>query len=210
MLDLDTSRMLLSLPALVVAIAAHEFAHAQVATWLGDDTPAAQGRLTLNPLAHFDILGAIALLLIGFGWAKPVQINVASFKHPRRDEILVALAGPFMNFTIAFMAAAILLIGAKNLGINFDYAWFTMLNFMVMYNIGFGIFNLLPIPPLDGSTIITAFLPWDIRLRMQNLTWVSLIVLLIIVNTPLLRIFLHPLQQGVLGIFRVLLGWITG
>ncbi|MCF0231909.1 MAG: site-2 protease family protein, partial [Enterococcus sp.] len=195
MLDFDTARMLLGLPALVVAIVCHEYAHAQVATWLGDDTPAMQGRLSLNPLVHLDLLGAIALFLVGFGWAKPVQINIGAFRHRKRDEILVALAGPFANLIMAFIATAILVIGSQVFGHHFDRAWFTMLQLMVMYNIGFAIFNLLPIPPLDGATIITAFLPWNLRMRLRNFTWVSLIVLLVIANTPILTLIFRPVQR---------------
>lgn len=137
------------LPAIITAMSVHEYAHAQVATWLGDHTARLQGRLSLDPRAHVDLYGLIALLFLGFGWAKPVPYQPDYFKHPRRDALLTALAGPLANLSIALIST----FGFKYLSFNHEaiaHLWAGM----ILINIGFGIFNLLPIPPLDGSKIL--------------------------------------------------------
>ncbi|MBQ7038805.1 MAG: site-2 protease family protein [Clostridia bacterium] len=145
----------------LVMLPVHELAHAWVATKLGDDTPRWHGRLTFNPFAHLDLWGTLMLVLFGFGYAKPVPVNPRNFRNPRRDMALVALAGPLSNLLMAvfvlllfrllvFLApasGAVLMVGA------------TLVNIVAPINIGLAVFNLLPIPPLDGSRIFSAILP---------------------------------------------------
>lgn len=136
----------------------HEFAHGYAAYKLGDDTAKYQGRLTLNPLAHLDPIGTIMIFLFGFGYAKPVQINPAKFKNPRRDMALTALAGPVSNMLMAFAAVFIAHFAGSfkhsdvifSIGLFFYYA--------AMVNVMLAVFNLIPIPPLDGSRIFSVFL----------------------------------------------------
>jgi len=144
---------LIALLSLLVAITIHEFCHALAADKLGDPTPRAYGRLTLNPLAHLDPLGTLMLLIARFGWGKPVPIDPYNFRHPRRDEIIVALAGPLSNFLLAFIFSRI--PGA--------------LTYILAYtNLYLGIFNLFPIPPLDGSKIFLNLLPIDSAVKVEQ------------------------------------------
>ncbi len=150
---------LLLLPAIVIGLSFHEFAHGITSHWLGDPTPKAQGRLTLNPLKHFDAFGFLALLFAGFGWGIPVEIDPRYYKHPRRDELLVSLAGVTMNFIIA-VAFCFILKGIFLLDVDFGssgveaYILDIIVN-VILINIVLMVFNLLPIPPLDGFGVIT-------------------------------------------------------
>lgn len=135
--------------ALVIGITIHEFAHAWAADRLGDPTPRLQGRLTLNPLAHLDPLGTIMLILVHFGWGKPVQFDPFNLRHPRRDSAIISLAGPVSNIILA-MAISILLHF-----INFT----NFLNTLVVLNVVLAVFNLIPIHPLDGFKIVGGILP---------------------------------------------------
>jgi Zn-dependent protease len=142
--------------AVVIAITVHEFSHAAVATIEGDRTPRAQGRLTLNPLAHLDPLGSIALVLAGFGWGKPVQFSPFQLRSQRAGAALVGLAGPASNFVLALLSAVVLrLVIYRGLG---EFT-FLLLQRMVELNVVLGVFNLVPIPPLDGSRLLSIFLP---------------------------------------------------
>jgi Zn-dependent protease len=142
--------------AVVIAITVNEFSHAAVATIEGDRTPRSQGRLTLNPLAHLDPLGSIALVLAGFGWGKPVQFSPFQLRSQRIGAALVGLAGPASNFVLALLSAVVLrLVIYQGVG---EFT-FLLLQRMVELNIVLGVFNLVPIPPLDGSRLLSIFLP---------------------------------------------------
>jgi Zn-dependent protease len=142
--------------AVVIAITVHEFSHAAVATIEGDRTPRSQGRLTLNPLAHLDPLGSIALVLAGFGWGKPVQFSPYQLRSQRAGAALVGLAGPASNFVLALISAVVLrLVIYQGVG---EFT-FLLLQRMVELNVVLGVFNLLPIPPLDGSRLLSIVLP---------------------------------------------------
>jgi Zn-dependent protease len=145
---------------IIVSITVHEFAHSFMAISLGDPTPRQDRRLSLNPLRHLDPVGFICLLMVGFGWAKPVRIDGRLLKKPRRDEILVALAGPVSNMLLAFLltAVAVLVLRLHLLPSQATKAVFSVLLQATMMNIGLALFNMLPIPPLDGSHLITPFL----------------------------------------------------
>lgn len=136
----------------------HEFAHGYAAYKLGDDTAKYQGRLTLNPLAHLDPIGTIMIFLFGFGYAKPVQVNPTKFKNPRRDMALTALAGPVSNMLMAFAAVFIAHFAGsfKHSGAIFSIGLFFY--YAAMVNVMLAVFNLIPIPPLDGSRIFSVFL----------------------------------------------------
>ena len=143
----------------------HECAHGFVAHKLGDDTAKRQGRLTLNPLAHIDYMGAALMLLIGFGWAKPVPVDARKFKDPKKGMALTALAGPVSNL-LAAVVAGLILNGLEamvyngvmpiNTVVTYVYLFFY---FLISVNIGLAVFNFIPVPPLDGSKILMAFLP---------------------------------------------------
>lgn len=189
------------LPGLVIAMVIHEYSHARVAYALGDYTPRMQGRLTLNPAAHVDPIGLLMLFVAHFGWAKPVQINPMNFSNPRRDDILVSLAGPASNLIVAFVALIILVLMAK-----FDFplseGLLVVFNLIIIYNINFAIFNMLPIPPLDGSHILRNLLPYELARAYEGLERYSFIFLILIIATPILHYVFVPLQRFIFGIFQ--------
>lgn len=178
---LSPGRLLAVAIIVFVAFPVHEFAHAAVAVWLGDETPRRQGRYTLNPLVHIDPFGAILILLAGFGWAKPVEWNPRNINvDPRLGSILVSLAGPVSNLIMAALALAI--GGSEFFGNGFLS---TTLQFFVSINVLLFVFNLLPIPPLDGSHVLFALLPGDtFSLQMMLRQYGFLILLAVIFFVP--------------------------
>ncbi len=172
--------------ALIFSIVFHELAHGIVADKLGDDTPRNSGRLTLNPVSHIDPVGSIMLPLILFllnagfifGWAKPVPINYLNFKNPKRDIMLVALAGPLSNILFALLLTFLLKFWILlDFYVNKD-----LVLLMIRLNIVLAVFNLLPIPPLDGSKIFFNFLPFPYQLILEN--WGFLILIFILIFSP--------------------------
>ena len=197
------TNLVAGLPGIVIAMVVHEYAHARVAYALGDYTPRLQGRLTLNPAAHVDPIGLLMLFIVHFGWAKPVQINPMNFSNPRRDDILVSLAGPASNLITSFIALIILVLLAK-----FDFplseGLLVVFNLIIIYNINFAIFNMLPIPPLDGSHILRNLLPYEMARVYEQLERYSFIFLIIILMTPVLSYIFVPLQRFIFGIFQTI------
>lgn len=204
-----------ALAVIFLTMPIHEFAHGFAAVKLGDNTPKWQGRLTLNPLAHIDYIGAMCILLFGFGWAKPVQVNHLNFKNPKRDMALTALAGPVSNILMALVfniiAYAIwLTVGAPE-GIGFYL--FLFCDFVVQINVSLAVFNLIPIPPLDGSRILTAVLPDRTYYKiMQYERYIYLGFLLLLFTNVLDKpiMFLSNAITGLLdlicnGIFKIFL-----
>jgi Zn-dependent protease len=147
------------LAAIVIAFTVHEFSHALTAEKLGDPTPKALGRLTLNPLAHIDILGFLLLLFAGFGWGRPVPFNENRLKNPKWGAALIALAGPFSNLALAALAFAALYLLTVNGVLPPNSLLAVFLAFLIQFNIVLMLFNLIPIPPLDGSKLLFALIP---------------------------------------------------
>lgn len=195
--------LIAGLPGIVIAMVIHEYSHARVAYALGDYTPRLQGRLTLNPAAHVDPIGLLMLFLVHFGWAKPVQINPMNFSNPRRDDILVSLAGPASNLIVSFLALIILVLLAK-LDFPLSEGLLVVFNLIIVYNINFAIFNMLPIPPLDGSHILRNILPYELARGYESLERYSFIFLIIIIATPILHYVFVPLQRFIFGIFQAI------
>lgn len=159
---MNIKELIYLIPAILIAVSLHEFAHGYVSYKLGDPTPKVIGRLSLNPLAHLDPVGTLCLLFFRFGWAKPVQVNPYYYKDKRKGMALVGLAGPTMNFLLALICAfAIEIILKITGGYGGDVILFifNLLNYTYIINIGLGVFNLIPFPPLDGAKIIGALLP---------------------------------------------------
>jgi Zn-dependent protease len=174
-------RLLLQVPALLVAVTVHELAHGIVADRLGDPTARLRGRITLNPLPHIDPLGALAFVLAGFGWAKPVPVNANNLRHPMRDMALVAGAGPLVNFVVAFVALVTLVLVDRYAQTPFlAVPLLGMLRFTYAFNLALGIFNLIPLPPLDGGHFLPYFLPrgsWGLLHRVEQFGPLILILL---------------------------------
>ena len=146
--------------AVIIGISFHEFSHAAVASLQGDQTARSQGRLTLNPISHLDPLGSIALIVAGFGWGRPVPVTPSRLRSGRLGHVLVGLAGPAANFVVALVAAVGLRIAYPTAGTTLDVGFtVTLLSMIVTINVVLGVFNLLPIPPLDGSTLLSIALP---------------------------------------------------
>ena len=178
----------------------HEYAHAWMSTRLGDDTARLSGRLTLNPLAHIDPIGAVMILLIGFGYAKPVPVNMRNFKNPKAGMAVTALAGPVSNLLAGFAAALlynVAAIVATNVSLSTG-AWELISIFFIYFisiNISLAVFNLIPIPPLDGSKILFAFLPDRIVYKAYQNEQVLSIVLIVLIFTGVLTGPLSYLQN---------------
>ncbi len=201
--------ILLSIPGVLIALTFHEFAHAFAADKLGDDTPRMQGRLNLNPFSHVDWMGMIMLIIAGFGWGKPVEINRRNFSNNKISmsaaEAIVAIAGPIMNFIVAFVFTIIfyvLMVLAPNLLVALDGSVYMILINVILINISLGIFNLIPIPPLDGSKVLMHFLPYNAKEWFENNQYTFYIVLLLLVfirinGTSLISNLLTPAITGV-------------
>ncbi|MHC6180545.1 site-2 protease family protein [Clostridium sp. JNZ X4-2] len=183
---------ILIIPAILIGFAFHEFAHAAVADKLGDKTPKFQGRLTLNPFAHVDIIGFIMILLAGFGWAKPVEINPNAFKNRNADDLKVSIAGPLANLIIAFLAAilVVLLYKFERLSIGTS-STFNILTKIILYIVNINcmlfVFNLIPIPGLDGFHILRDIFPSLFYRISGSIYRYQFVILVLFVATPLAR-----------------------
>lgn len=201
-----------ALPGVIVAMTFHEFAHAWVATKLGDDTPRLQGRLNLNPLSHIDPVGLICLLLLGFGWGKPVQINSRNFNGKyslSKAEAMVAAAGPIMNFIIAFVCLIIFEVFSLTVTITTSTTILisSILSSIILVNLGLGVFNLIPIYPLDGSKILNHFLPYKTKEWLMNNQFIlTIIVFFIVFYTDIMSYISYYIFQGMMWIIEVIIG----
>ena len=164
----------------------HEFAHGLVAHWLGDNTAKNMGRLTLNPLKHLDIIGSLSILIFGFGWAKPVPVNMNRFKNPKVGMAITALAGPVSNLILAFIATFftvlirfIIQLGEMSFIVSFIY---TVCYYIATINVSLAVFNLIPIPPLDGSRILNAFLSDRVYYKIMAYENYFFILILVVIN----------------------------
>ncbi|HEX9610047.1 MAG TPA: site-2 protease family protein [Candidatus Limnocylindria bacterium] len=200
--DISLERLIAGVIALLVGLTFHEFSHALMADRLGDRQPRAMGRLTLNPLPHIDPIGALMLLLAGFGWAKPVMVNPYALRDGPRSMAVVAAAGPIANVVVATGFAAVFRL-LDLAGVEGGFAFGLVAN-IVFLNILLALFNLIPIPPLDGYNVALAFLPPRQALTLQRYAPYGVIVLLVLIvmpNSPLGLLF------GLVGgITQVLLG----
>ncbi len=205
MFDFNLLDLIAGIPGLIIAMVIHEYAHARVAVALGDRTPALMGRLTLNPAAHIDPVGLIMLFLVRFGWAKPVVIDPRNFKHPRRDDILVSLAGPFANLATAFLSLVVLLIWQRLMGGHLSVGMYQVFQLIIIYNINFAIFNLIPLPPLDGSHVLIQLLPARLAYAYARIERYSFLILIALIVTPVLSLIFVPLQRFIWKIFVLIL-----
>lgn len=184
----NLSTILASMVAIAVAISVHEFGHAYSAHLLGDDTAKMYGRMTLNPAKHLDIMGLIAMLIVHIGWAKPVPVNPNNFKNYKVGNIIVSLAGITANIITAIICIII------NKYINM-YAINLIAYYVMVYNVGFAAFNLLPIPPLDGWGVISSFIPYKYNEISYKYESMSSIIFLVLIITGAYSIFVSPISN---------------
>ena len=190
--------MILRIPALLISITIHEFAHAKTSFVLGDPTPKMTGRLSLNPLNHLDPLGLLMLWFFRFGWAKPVQINPYYYEDRKKGTILVSLAGPLSNIFLAFASLALIKLGiVKGLPLSFLFT-------LYMYNVVLAVFNLIPIPPLDGSKILMGFLPARHAFEFSKMEGYGPILLILAVYLGVLNVILNPMIEFAQSILDLL------
>jgi len=182
---------LISIPVILVTITIHEYAHAKVADMLGDPTPRQAGRLTLNPISHIDPIGFLMLFLVRFGWAKPVPINPNNFPDPRKGSAYVGLAGPVSNLFVAwFLGLVIKFFPFEILGYGPAVLLGNILAFAVWINIALAVFNLIPIPPLDGHHVLEAVLPYEQAEALHRVGQYGFLILIFILMFPPSRMLL--------------------
>ena len=198
----------ITIPGILIAITFHEFAHAFAADKLGDDTPRRQGRLSLNPFTHLDLFGTIMLVFAGFGWGKPVEINPRNFNRDislNKAEAIVAAAGPIMNFILAILFEIVLCLMIKFVpdlyvvgGDIFATSemWRVVAQIVmsiISINIGLGVFNLIPLPPLDGSKILSGFLPYNARNWLDSHSQIFELIFIALWIVGILSLIISPL-----------------
>jgi len=203
----------LRIPVLLIVITIHEFAHARMAYHFGDATAHKQGRMNLNPINHLDPIGSLMILLVGFGWAKPVPINPLNFNQYRSGLRWVSFAGPLSNLIFGFISLLIftIIISMGLIGSSEVSRIFIMfMNQLIMINIYLALFNLLPIPPLDGSKILMSFLS-DANLGIyQQIERYAPLILIGLIITGILGRIIFPLAQAVLTFYYLVISLIPG
>lgn len=189
----------LMLPAVIICLTVHECAHGLAARLLGDRTAERAGRLTLDPMAHIDPLGFLCMLLLGFGWARPVPVNVSGFRMKNRKAgmAIVALAGPLSNLILAFLGYIVTLLLAYK--VQSDAMFLQTLRMFFLYiaslSVGLGVFNLIPIHPLDGSRILDAFLPYHVQAKLERYQPAILLAVIVIVYFGLFDIVISGVDN---------------
>lgn len=215
----------ISIPGILIAITFHEFAHAFAADKLGDDTPRRQGRLNLNPFKHLDLFGTIMLVFAGFGWGKPVEIDPRNFNRNMslsKAEAIVSAAGPLMNFILAILFEIVLCLIIKLApGIEMANGMLTASNRAVIIaievvqsiisiNIGLGIFNLIPLPPLDGSKILCGFLPYNAKNWIESHSQIFELIFIALWIVGILSLIVEPIilfvKSGLTNLFLSMFG----
>lgn len=182
----------------IISITIHEFSHGYASYLMGDDTPKVYRRLTLNPFKHLDVIGAICLALFHFGWAKPVPINPHNYKNKKLGVVIVSLAGPISNLILAFLATVVWIVFAAG-----NYYLIFAMQMLAFLNLGLAVFNLIPIPPLDGSRIVSVFLSERARNKYNSIEKYGVIFIFIICLIPVLgSLFTAILDFGVKGILK--------
>jgi Zn-dependent protease len=208
----DPALFILRIPAILLSLTIHEYCHGLVALWCKDTTARDAGRLSFNPLSHLDPFGALMLLFGPFGWAKPVPVNGRNFGHPRRDIVFVSAAGPVSNILLAF-AVGFLMRGLNSAGLYASLPSMLKMFFelMIFINLGLSFFNLLPIPPLDGSNIVFGLLPpskaYNFMNAMRRVPMIFLVLMVVqwAFKIPVINWILDPIWNPYVNFFQSLI-----
>lgn len=202
-MDINLNFIIIAAPVILFALTIHEYCHALVAFKLGDDTASLQGRLTLNPIMHLDPIGTIMMFFAGFGWARPVPVNPLNFKDPKKGIMLVAIAGPISNIVTAIVAGLVLKFILSSPGFSMEtnggaYNTFVLILILnVVFGIALAVFNMIPIPPLDGSRVLYAYLPnrfLDAYGKFEQYGFFFLIILFVFSGNLFGRILWYPIS----------------
>lgn len=211
---LGLKEILLRLPIIFIAITVHEYAHGYAALKMGDPTAKLSGRLSMNPLAHMDIVGALSMLIFGFGWAKPVPINPNNFKNHKKGTVIVSLAGPISNLFLAFLGSVLYgifrRIGFGNFSSQFSEIFYGLLAQLILLNVCFGIFNLVPFPPLDGAKIVGAFLPYKTYFKIMQYERYAFPILIVLMYLGIFDKILAVLITPIVSSLNALIALIAG
>jgi Zn-dependent protease len=212
-LRFDILETLLLIPGILVGLTFHEYAHAYVADKLGDKTPRFQGRLTFNPLVHIDPIGFLMILIVGFGWAKPVQVNPSAFKKYYKDDLKVSLAGPMANLIVALVSALLLSILFKFIGTSNGYTsiqWIIsmILGLSVSINCTLFVLNLIPIPGFDGFHILRDLFPKFFYNFAEQVYRYQLVIMIVFLATPLARILIGGPSSFISGLIYKIVSFI--
>lgn len=207
--NLNLQTIINVLPAILIGLTFHEYMHAKMAHILGDDTAYQQGRVSLNPLKHIDWLGFLFIMIAGFGWAKPVSFNPEKLKNPRRDEMLIAIAGPIANFILAIVFAVILKIFILFVSVNGNLINIWLQNVLlagVFINFGLFVFNMIPIPPLDGSHLLIKFIKMSKETEYKIYRYGSIALFAIIIIDSQTDLNILPLGKVISYLVNVTMG----
>jgi len=192
-MNIDFAQWLLLAPGIIIGLTIHEYSHAAAARWLGDDTAARMGRLTLNPLAHLDILGLLMLFLAGFGWAKPVPVNPNKFSIDRRwGSLLVSLAGPASNLFLAFTGYLVLYLSFHPLRLTTEQSMISIVYGLIHINVILAAFNLIPLPPLDGSRILAIIFPVRYHAFIMEIERYAPVIFILLIISGVLGRIIRP------------------
>jgi Zn-dependent protease len=204
--NFDLIDFILPLPIILIALTIHEFSHGFAAYKLGDTTAKTDGRLSLNPLRHIDLIGLLFLIVARFGWAKPVMVNPINLKNPKRDMAIISFCGPLSNFLLAFVFLLIIFpvwrfLPRAEENILPYYARYFIEAFLAI-NIGLGVFNLIPIPPLDGSKVFAALLPNSVYQKVMSVNHnIMLLIVMALAYTGMLSKLISPIIDALINAF---------
>ncbi len=206
LLSLSVRELIFLVPILLMSLSVHEFFHGWISSIQGDPVPRSEGRLTLNPLKHLDLWGTLMLLLAGFGWAKPVRIDISSYKNRYRGLVITSLAGPLSNLLIAVLSTLLFRVIYLNEALSFlrTPSVVTVIQYVLIINLMLFLFNLIPIPPLDGSRVVTALFNRHRSFIYSYNRWGVYILLAVLLVNRLLDVEIIPISRMMNGMLQLM------